>query len=202
MLTLNSQLIKARSARDAAQRNLDALQRFKNRARPLPAKCARRKTRCNARRRTSICSSKNKRSAIRIQKSHASKRRQPRRRPPMTGAEDALRKSSVRAPFDGVVYSLPVKQGAFVQAGELLLQEADLSPRPGPGFRRRAGCGPSASRTESGDHMGRDPWPRLDRHGEHGSFHRKAARSTEMLAKQHASSTIRICACCPTSMSA
>ena len=42
-------------------------------------------------------------------------------------AEDALRKSSVRAPFDGVVYSLPVKQGAFVQAGELLLQEADLS---------------------------------------------------------------------------
>ena len=42
-------------------------------------------------------------------------------------AEDALRKSSVRAPFDGMVYSLPVKQGAFVQAGELLLQEADLS---------------------------------------------------------------------------
>ncbi len=42
-------------------------------------------------------------------------------------AEDALLKSSVRAPFDGMVYSLPVKQGAFVQAGELLLQEADLS---------------------------------------------------------------------------
>jgi len=42
-------------------------------------------------------------------------------------AEDALRKSSVRAPFDGMVYSLPVKRGAFVQAGELLLQEADLS---------------------------------------------------------------------------
>jgi len=33
----------------------------------------------------------------------------------------------VRAPFEGVVYSLPVKQGAFVQAGDLLLQEADLS---------------------------------------------------------------------------
>ena len=33
----------------------------------------------------------------------------------------------MRAPFDGIVYSLPVKQGAFVQAGELLLQEADLS---------------------------------------------------------------------------
>jgi HlyD family secretion protein len=42
-------------------------------------------------------------------------------------AEDALSKSSVRAPLDGIVYSLPVKEGAFVQAGELLLQEADLS---------------------------------------------------------------------------
>jgi HlyD family secretion protein len=42
-------------------------------------------------------------------------------------AENALSKSSVRAPFDGTVYSLPVKQGAFVQAGDLLLQEADLS---------------------------------------------------------------------------
>jgi HlyD family secretion protein len=42
-------------------------------------------------------------------------------------AEDALGKSSVRAPFDGIVYGLPVKQGAFVQAGELLLQVADLS---------------------------------------------------------------------------
>jgi len=42
-------------------------------------------------------------------------------------AEDALRKSSVRAPFDGIVYSLPVKQGNYVQAGELLVQEGDLS---------------------------------------------------------------------------
>ena len=33
----------------------------------------------------------------------------------------------MRAPFDGVVYSVPVKEGAFVQAGDLLLQEADLS---------------------------------------------------------------------------
>jgi HlyD family secretion protein len=42
-------------------------------------------------------------------------------------AEDALAKSSVRAPFDGIVYALPVKQGAYVQTGDLLLQEGDLS---------------------------------------------------------------------------
>lgn len=42
-------------------------------------------------------------------------------------AEDDLAKCNVRAAFDGEVYSLPVKQGDFVQAGALLLQEADLS---------------------------------------------------------------------------
>jgi HlyD family secretion protein len=42
-------------------------------------------------------------------------------------AEDVLHKSNIVAPFDGVVYVLPVKQGGYVQAGELLLQEADLS---------------------------------------------------------------------------
>ena len=42
-------------------------------------------------------------------------------------AEDDLAKCSIRAAFDGIVYSLPVKQGDFVEAGTLLLQEADLS---------------------------------------------------------------------------
>jgi len=42
-------------------------------------------------------------------------------------ANDALAKSSVHAPFDGVVYALPVKQGAYVQTGDLLLQVGDLS---------------------------------------------------------------------------
>lgn len=44
-----------------------------------------------------------------------------------SAAKDALSKSEVRAPFDGTVYSLPVKQGAYVQTGDLLLQLADLS---------------------------------------------------------------------------
>ena len=42
-------------------------------------------------------------------------------------AEEILRNSNVRAPFDGTVYSLPARAGAFVAVGELLVQEADLS---------------------------------------------------------------------------
>lgn len=41
-------------------------------------------------------------------------------------AQDVLAKSNVRAPFDGIVYALPAKQGGFVNAGDLLLQMADL----------------------------------------------------------------------------
>jgi HlyD family secretion protein len=33
----------------------------------------------------------------------------------------------VHAAFDGIVYALPIKQGAYVQTGDLLLQEGDLS---------------------------------------------------------------------------
>ncbi|PSH05277.1 MAG: efflux transporter periplasmic adaptor subunit [Acidobacteria bacterium] len=42
-------------------------------------------------------------------------------------AQETIRNSNIRAPFDGTVYYLPARLGAFVNAGELLLQEADLS---------------------------------------------------------------------------
>src|SRR5207302_1655552 len=35
--------------------------------------------------------------------------------------------ADIRAPFDGVVYALPVQQGNYVSPGQLLLEEADLS---------------------------------------------------------------------------
>ena len=42
-------------------------------------------------------------------------------------AQDILNKSNIRAPFDGIVYAIPVQQGNYVSPGQLLLQEADLS---------------------------------------------------------------------------
>jgi HlyD family secretion protein len=42
-------------------------------------------------------------------------------------AEEVLRNSNIRAPFDGTVYFLPARAGAYVSIGDLLLQEADLS---------------------------------------------------------------------------
>ncbi len=44
----------------------------------------------------------------------------------LQAAADVLRNSMVRAPFDGTVYAIPVRQDAFVNTGDLLLQMANL----------------------------------------------------------------------------
>jgi HlyD family secretion protein len=41
-------------------------------------------------------------------------------------AEDLLKHTEIRAPFDGTVYSIPIKQGEYVQQGEMLIQLANL----------------------------------------------------------------------------
>ena len=42
-------------------------------------------------------------------------------------AQDLIASSNVQAPFAGTVYSLPVRQGAYVNTGDLLVQVADLA---------------------------------------------------------------------------
>jgi HlyD family secretion protein len=44
-----------------------------------------------------------------------------------SAVQDILQQLVIRAPFNGIVYSLPVKQGNYVNPGDLVLQEADLS---------------------------------------------------------------------------
>jgi HlyD family secretion protein len=127
VLTISAQLIKARSARDAAQRNLDAYRRLQQQGAASPgevrqAEDALQRTQADVtllEQKQKDRYSKPETARIEAQAEEA--------QAAYDAAEDALRKSSVRAPFDGMVYSLPVKQGAFVQAGDLLLQEADLS---------------------------------------------------------------------------
>jgi HlyD family secretion protein len=127
VLTVTSQLIKARSARDAAQRNLDALHRLQqdgaaSSGEVRQADDALQRAQADVtllEQKQKDRYSKPETARIEAQAAEA--------QAAYDAAEDALVKSSVRAPFDGMVYSLPVKQGAFVQAGDLLLQEADLS---------------------------------------------------------------------------
>jgi len=127
VLTLNAQLIKTRSARDVAQRNLEALRHLQQEGAASPGEVrAAEDTLQRAQADLTLLEQKKKDrysppevAKIQAQAAEA--------QAAYAAAEDALGKSSVRAPFDGTVYSLPVKPGAFVQTGDLLLQEADLS---------------------------------------------------------------------------
>jgi HlyD family secretion protein len=127
VLTLDSQLVKARTARDVAQRNLDSYRRLQQQGAASAGEVQQaEETLRRAEADLTLLEQKQKDrysqpEVARVEAQGAEARAA------YDAAEDALRKSSVSAPFDGIVYSLPVKQGAFVQAGELLLQEGDLS---------------------------------------------------------------------------
>jgi HlyD family secretion protein len=127
LLTLDAQLIKARSAREAAQRNLDALRRLQQEGAASAGEVRQAEEALQrAQADTTLLEQKKKDrysqpevARVQAQATEA--------QAAYEAAEDALRKSSVRAPFDGIVYALPVKAGAYVQTGDLLLQEGDLS---------------------------------------------------------------------------
>ena len=127
VLTLDSQLIKARSARDYAQRTLDALRRLQQQGAASPGEVKQAEDglqRAQADLTLLEQKQKDRYSSPEVAKVQA---QQAEAQAAYEAARDALQKSNVRAPFDGIVYSLPVKQGAYVQAGDLLLQVADLS---------------------------------------------------------------------------
>jgi HlyD family secretion protein len=127
LITLGTQLVKARNARDRAQSNLEAYRRLQQQGAASPGEVRQaEETVQSAQADVSMLEQKQKdrysppeiaRTVAQAAEAEAA----------YEDAVGALSKSTVRAPFDGTVYSLPVKQGTFVQTGELLLQEADLS---------------------------------------------------------------------------
>jgi HlyD family secretion protein len=127
VLTLESQLSKARTARDTAQRNLEALQRLeKDGAASIgEVKAAEDQLqRANADVTLLQQKQKDRYSRPEVAKVEAEKSEA---QAAYDAAEDTLKQLNIRAPFDGIVYSLPVLQGAYVNPGDLILQEADLS---------------------------------------------------------------------------
>jgi len=127
VLTLDASLSKARAARDTAQHNFDSLQRLEKvgAASPGEVRSASDQLQRSQADVTLLEQKKKGRYStpeierVQAQKSEA--------QAAYDAAEDTLRQLNVRAPFDGVVYSLPVLQGAYVNPGDLVLQEADLS---------------------------------------------------------------------------
>ena len=127
VLTLDAQLIKARSARNDAQRNLDALRRLQQQGAASTGEVQQAEE--NLQRAQADTTLLERKQKDRYSRPEVAKVQAQgvEAQAAYEAAEDALGRSSVRAPFDGIVYTLPVKQGAYVQTGDLLLQEGDLS---------------------------------------------------------------------------
>ncbi|MFZ0799293.1 MAG: efflux RND transporter periplasmic adaptor subunit [Terriglobales bacterium] len=126
VLSLDAQLVKAGTDRDSAQRNLEALKKLEQQGAASAGEVREAEnalSRADAQL-TFLRQKQTKRysnaelARVDAQRTEA--------QAPYDAAQDVLAKSNVRAPFDGIVYSLPAKQGGFVAAGDLLLQVADL----------------------------------------------------------------------------
>ncbi|MGH9547115.1 MAG: efflux RND transporter periplasmic adaptor subunit [Terriglobales bacterium] len=127
VLTLDAQRVKSRNERDTAQRNLEALQRLQQQGAASPGEVKQAQDQlAGAEADLELVQQKQKArySPPEVEKVEAEKAQA---QSAYAAAEDVLRQLNIRAPFDGIVYSLPVHQGAYVNPGDLVLQEADLS---------------------------------------------------------------------------
>lgn len=126
MLNLDAQLVKAGTDRDSAQRNLDALKKLESQG-AASAGEVREAENALARADAQLTFLRQKQTKRYSQAELARVAAQrTEAQASYEAAQDVLAKSNVRAPFEGIVYSLPATQGGFVAAGALLLQVADL----------------------------------------------------------------------------
>lgn len=127
VLTTESSLVKARGELDTAQRNLEAMKRLQQGGAASPAEVAEAQNKLQAAQaQVNLLQQtlKGRFSAPEVQRVVAQK---VEAQAAYAAAQDVLAGSNVRAPQNGAVYSLPVRQGQYVNPGDLLVQVANLS---------------------------------------------------------------------------
>lgn len=127
VLTNESQLAAARTELDAAQRNLQAMQSLQQRGAASAGEVADAQNRLKAAQgQVTLLQEKLKSrySGPEIAKVQAQTNDA---KAAYAAAVESLKQTNIRAPHAGRVYSLPVRPGEFVTAGQLLVQVADLS---------------------------------------------------------------------------
>src|SRR6202167_2211154 len=126
VFSLEAQLVKAANDRDTAQRNLEALKKLQPEGAATAGEVRdAQNALASANAQLTFLQQKQTKRYSNVELAHVDAQRA-EAQAAYDAAQDVLAKSNVRAPFDGIVYSLPVKQGGFVGSGELLLQVADL----------------------------------------------------------------------------
>ena len=140
ILETRNALVKAQADRDAAQKNLQAMQRLvqSGAASPAEVDAARNQLRVAE---SSVQTLQQKLSGRYSQQDVGRvEARAAEARASLAAARELLKNSNIAAPREGMVYSLPVRQGNFVNAGDLLVEVAD---------RTAYECGPSSMNRRS-----------------------------------------------------
>jgi HlyD family secretion protein len=127
VVTTEAELTKARTDRDTAQRNLGAVRRLNEKGAASSGEVHDAENQLSrAATQVSLLEEKlkNRYSAPEVARVQA---QAGEARASLAAAQVLLAKSNIRAPQGGIVYALPVREGTYVNAGDLLLEEADLT---------------------------------------------------------------------------
>ncbi len=126
LLTTHTSLIKAEADRDAAKLKLESLQRLLQTGSASQAEVDAAKNRLRvAESDVQLLQQKLTDRYSKLDVGHV-EAQQAEAHASLAAAQELLRKSNVTAPHAGIVFSLPVRDGAFVNTGDLLVQVADL----------------------------------------------------------------------------
>jgi HlyD family secretion protein len=125
--TSQADLTKVTLERDEAQRSLHALQRLKERGAASQSEVDAAQDRLNkANADISVLQHRTGQQAVQTRDASAQASIE-NARVAITAARQLIADSNITSPFDGTVYLLPAKRGNYVNAGDLLLDVADLS---------------------------------------------------------------------------
>jgi len=126
ILTTKNALVKAQADREAAQTKVQAMQKLLQTGAASQAEVDAAQTRLRvANSEVHLLQQKLKGRYSQQEIGHV-EAQQAEARASLQAAQDVLKNSNVAAPRKGMVYSLPVREGAFVNTGDLLIQAADL----------------------------------------------------------------------------
>ena len=127
VLSLQSQMVKARDNFQTAEHNLEALRRLQQAGAASPGEVRAAQDQLDAAAADlKLLESKRKERYSRQEVARV-EAQQSEAQSAYSAATNVLRQLSIRAPSNGTVYFLPVKLGAYVNPGDLILQEASLS---------------------------------------------------------------------------
>ncbi len=126
LLTTRNALVKAQADRETAQRNLRAMQRLLQSGAASQSEVDTAQSRFQiAEANVQLLQQKLSGRYSQQEVGHVESQRA-EARASLAAAQQLLKNSNIAAPRAGMVYSLPVRQGGFVNPGDLLVQVADL----------------------------------------------------------------------------